>query len=107
MPHIRFRGFEDEYTLEENAPALLARLAGIIGCPEDWITMEIVATRFITRPAVPMVEVLWFPRDKPVRDKVALIFCENETSGGRPAPVVIFMPIAPGDYYEDGRAFGE
>ena len=105
MPHIRYRGFEDEYAVEEYAPALVGRLAGIIGCPADWITMEIVTTRFLTRPAAPMVEVLWFPREKTVQDLVAETLCRPETQARRQTPVVVFIPIDKGDYYEDGKAF--
>lgn len=104
MPHLRFRGF-DEDTLERQVPALTARLAGLFGCPGDWITVEGVATRFLTRPAQPMVEVVWFERGPAVRDAVAAALHETAPGEGRPSPVVIFTPVAPNNYYENGKNF--
>lgn len=104
MPHLRFRGF-DEDTLERQVPALTARLAAIFGCPGDWITVESVATRFLTRPAQPMVEIVWFDRSPAVRDAVAAALHETAPGEGLPAPVVIFTPVAPNNYYENGKNF--
>lgn len=104
MPHLRFRGF-DEAALEKAVPALIPRLAGILGCPEDWLTAEIVATRFLTPPGAPMVEVLWFARPDAVRDLFAAALVAPETEAGRPAPTVVFLPLGKGDYYEDGKNF--
>ena len=105
MPHLRFRGF-DESILEQYAPSLLPALAGVFGCPEDWISLEVVVTRYITRDAVPMVEVLWFPRDRETQDRVAKTLYEAALTWVHPAPIVVFLPVAKTDYYEDGKSFG-
>lgn len=104
MPHLRFRGF-DEAILDQYAPSLIPTLAAAIGCPEVWITIESVPTRFLTVPQQPMVEVVWFPRMQSVQDEVARILYEAAISWVHPEPVVIFIPVAKKDYYEDGKNF--
>lgn len=99
MPHLRFRGF-DEARLDTLAPTLPAPLAALFSCPEDWITLEAEASRFLAGPPSPMIEVTWFARENAVRDAVAgLLF--------RVAPdaAVVFRPVTKGDYYENGKNF--
>jgi hypothetical protein len=104
MPHLRFRAF-DEAILEQYAASLIPTLATAISCPESWITIEVVATRFLTTPAQPMVEVVWFPRVQSVQDEVARILYEAAVAWVHPEPIVVFIPVAKKDYYEDGKNF--
>ncbi len=104
MPHLRFRGF-DEAILEQYLPTLLPSLASLISCPEDWITVESVPTRFLTQPATPMVEVVWFAREQSVQDAVARALHEAALTWVHPPPVVIFTPVATANYYENGKNF--
>lgn len=104
MPHLRFRGF-DEAILDQYAHSLIPALSGATGCPESWITIESVPTRFLTRPAAPMVEIVWFAREQAVQDEVARILYEAALAWVHPEPVVVFIPVAKKDYYEDGKNF--
>lgn len=104
MPHLRFRGC-DEALLERLTPALVSRLAGEIMCEPDWITVECVATRYLTTPPVAFVEILWFDRGAAVKDRVAAALAEAFSAHGVSVPTIRFVPIHPGDYYEDGRHF--
>lgn len=103
MPHLRFYGFDDTLPGEQFL-ALIPRLAEIIACPEDWITLEIPATRFLTPPA-PMVEVLWFPRGWETQDRAAAFLNEEITRWSGASPTVVFFPLEKENYYEDGRHF--
>lgn len=104
MPHLRFRGFE-EIVLRENALGLLPALAEKIGCPEDWFTMEIVATSYLTQPPLPMIEVLWFTRGQEVQDQVATLLDEAAKGWGSASPTLLFHPLEKENYYEEGRHF--
>jgi len=99
MPHLRLRGFYHD--AEAPFPALLDTLAALAGCPADWFTVEVVATRFIT-PASPMVEVLWFPREQAVQDRIARAITE---AYAKESPTIVFFALGKSDYYEDGKNF--
>ncbi len=102
MPHLRFRGF-DEAKTEAATAALLPELSKIIGCPEDWFSAECVHTRFLTKPALPTVEVVWFARDQSVQDAAARAIHEATRAAGETAAVVMFIPVSKSDYYENGE----
>lgn len=102
MPHLRFRGL-DSPAIREPLHPVLEQLAAIIGCPQDWLTAEEIATRYHT-PSAPMIEVLWFARGREVQDKVATVLATAYTKDGV-APVVVFLPVDKENYYEDGRSF--
>lgn len=101
MPHLRFRGCDDDL-LECLTPVLVARLAEVIGCPPDWITVESVPTRYLTRPSLAFAEVLWFDRGATMQDGVARVLAEIFAARGAAVPTVLFTRLAKGDYYEDG-----
>ncbi len=102
MPHLCFRGCDESF-LEKLTPALVADLASIFDCPPDWVTVESMATRLLTRPPLPWVEVVWFERGSTVRDRAALALAAPFARAGAPVPTVVFRAVAPADYYEDGR----
>lgn len=104
MPHLRFRGFE-ESVLKEKALELLPSLAEKIDCPEDWFTMEIVATNFLTLPPMPMIEILWFARGQDVQDQVAALLDGAVKGWGLASPTLLFLPLEKENYYEEGRHF--
>ena len=104
MPHVRFRGFDDAL-LEKHAPALVAPLAQAIDCPEDWITLESVATRYLTQPPLAMVEVLWFSRGQEVQDAVATLLDREVKAWAGISPTVVFQALEKENYYEDGQHF--
>lgn len=104
MPHLRIRGL-DSALVDKRACELVAPLAGIIDCPEDWITIEEVATRYLTRPPLPMIEVLWFSRGPEVRDAVAACIDSAVKAWAGVSPTVVFYPLAQADYYEEGGHF--
>ena len=104
MPHLRFRGC-DEAALESLIPGLLPRLAEGFACPEDWITVECVATRFLTRPVAPFLEILWFERGQEVRDAIVARVVEAFAGHGLGVPTVVFLALEKTAYYEDGRHF--
>jgi hypothetical protein len=104
MPHLRFRGF-DEAILSQYARSLIPALAATISCPESWITIESVPSHFLTQPPSPMVEIVWFQRVQTVQDAVAKILYEAAITWVHPEPVVVFIPVAKKDYYEDGKNY--
>lgn len=104
MPHLRIRGM-DSSLLEKNASALVAPLARIIDCPEDWITIEEMATRYLTQPPVVMIEVLWFSRGQEVQDAAAGLLTREVQAWAGVSPTVVFYPLEKANYYEDGAHF--
>ncbi|MCX5773549.1 MAG: DUF1904 family protein [Fusobacteria bacterium] len=109
MPHIRFRKIETHHvkTLSET---LLKPLATEIKCADDWLTFEhIQSTGFChgkSHAGNPFVEVLWFEREKEVKDNVAkLITNEIKKLIDSKEITVIFVPLQEVNYYENGEHF--
>lgn len=110
MPHIRIRGLQNE-EVRGLSRTLLARCAEVVGCPEDWFTLEAAPTSFFFGgqevKGGPIVECWWFHRPQVLCDRVAALI----TDVLRPLAedrnvVVIFVTMEKTAYYEDGKHFG-
>ncbi len=109
MPHIRFRAVQSEH-IQELSKVLCKDLAQAMNTSEDNFTIENVATQFYAQGNVvesyPFVEVLLFSRPQAVQDQCALIITNHlKKLGQYEDVVVIFVPLAQKDYYENGQHF--
>ncbi len=109
MPHIRFRGITEEHSAVLSQ-RLSEGLSDRVGVPVDHFTYEHVATRFYfdgqEGGAYPFVEVFWFDRGQSVKDEVAKFITETILHIGYKGDVaVVFMPLEPANYFENGQHF--
>ena len=63
MPQITIKGLTDKQMRAISTP-LIPKLAEAIGCPEDWLILELAHSSFYAGgeqvPGFPIVEVSWF-----------------------------------------------
>lgn len=108
MPHIRVRGVKVEQVqkLSENHHGL----AALINTSPDNFTFEWVPSQFFSngKPGghYPFIEVLWFERGPDVRKAVARLLTARMLELNGPGDVaVVFQPLNPQDYFENGEHF--
>lgn len=89
MPQITIKGLTDKQMRAISTP-LIPKLAEAIGCPEDWLILELAHSSFYAGgeqvPGFPIVEVSWFDRTDEVREaRVAEILRDTRHGRGLPA----------------------
>ena len=93
MPQITIKGLNDKQMRAISTP-LIPKLAEAIGCPEDWLILELAHSSFYAGgeqvPGFPIVEVSWFDRTDEVRERVAEILRDTVMGEGYPLVQVIF-----------------
>lgn len=109
MPHLRFRGV-NEQQVAELSNSLVKDLATTIETTEDNFSFELIGTQFFSRGqkggAYPFVEVLWFQRSQEIQDAAAKIITEKvKLLCPHDDVAVIFVPLAKNSYYENGTHF--
>jgi len=109
MPHIRFRKIEAEH-VKTMSGTLLKPLADTIKCDMDWLTFEhINSSNYCqgkSHVGNPFVEILWFEREKSVKDQVAhLLTQEIKKLTHSKEITVVFIPLQEVNYYENGEHF--
>lgn len=106
MPHLRFRGVDEE-TLCAISQSLVDQLAALISSSRDNFTLELLTNPFVfdglrVTPE-PMVQVLWFPRPQEVQDRFAQLITEALRQQGETRDIaVFFMALTPSAYYDNG-----
>lgn len=108
MPHLRFRAVEENHvkTLSET---LAEALSFALNTPADYFTFEHVKTAFyyggeaVKGPAT--VEVMWFERGQEAQDLTAQMLHEALMSNGYEETTIIFAPLAPKAYYDNGQHY--
>jgi phenylpyruvate tautomerase PptA (4-oxalocrotonate tautomerase family) len=109
MPHLRFRGVKADL-VQKLSEDLHHELAALISTSSDNFTFEYLQTESFCRGerggGYPFIEVLWFERGSEVRQAVASRLTErvHELNGAGDVAVV-FRPIDPNDYFENGKHF--
>ena len=77
MPQITVKGLTDKQMRAISTP-LIPKLAEAIGCPEDWLILELAHSSFYAGgeqvPGFPIVEVSWFDRPGEGYPLVQVIF---------------------------------
>lgn len=105
MPHIRVRGLEEE-KLRKISKNLLDGLQEKIECPRDYLTLELVESKFIECEFYPFVEVLWFDRGRNVKQEVASFVTDLIKSINPNQDVcVMFLDLIKEDYFENKEHF--
>ena len=103
MPQITVKGLTDKQMRAISAP-LIPKLAEAIGCPEDWLILELAHSSFYAKgeqvPGFPIVEVSWFDRPDAVRERVAEILRDTVMGEGYPLVQVIFTTLVEERFYE-------
>lgn len=104
MPQITVKGAKPE-ELKKISTTVIEDLAKIIGCPEDWLILELNHSQFFgkgTELSVPPViaEVSWWKRPDEVKDQVARYLGEALTGLGYPLVQVIFTTLTEDGFYE-------
>lgn len=103
MPQITVKGLTDAQMKEISTP-LVQQLAQAIGCPEDWLILELVPTTFYSEgkqaAGFPIVEVSWFDRPDEVRQQVAQILRRQIAPLGYPLMQVIFTTLHQEAFFE-------
>lgn len=110
MPHLRFRGIDQE-PIRTISHALLDQMEAIIKAPRDWFSLEVIHSTFLFDGAEkspgPIVELLWFDRGMAVQDQVATAITDllkPHTPAGQDI-TIIFVPLAKNNYYENGQHY--
>ena len=108
MPHLRIRNVPLE-AVREASTALVDRLQEAIGCDRSWITLAVEPAICVSAGelggGLPYVEVHWFPRSPEIKAAVSAIL-SDALKGEAEYLTTVFVPLAPADYYEDGKALG-
>lgn len=103
MPQITIKGLTDKQMRAISTP-LIPKLAEAIGCPEDWLILELAHSSFYAGgeqvPGFPIVEVSWFDRTDEVRERVAEILRDTVIGEGYPLVQVIFTTLYQERFYE-------
>lgn len=109
MPHIRLRSVDAKQVqaLSQSLPKLLAQA---METTPDNFTFELIGTQYFQEgkafASYPFVEVLWFARNKAVRELSAKIITDQvKALSGAQDIAVIFIPIEKHDYFENGKSF--
>ncbi|MFC5406993.1 DUF1904 family protein [Cohnella soli] len=109
MPHLLIRGVSHE-GIRSVSRALVAELANICECPEDYFVLEALhTTAFFGGEAVdsyPFVEVNWFDRGLAVRDAVASCIDRHIRSVGVTEAEIAFKVYEEDAYYANGKRLG-
>ncbi len=106
MPHLVFKNVEKEVFVSK-VQEFSKKATEIIGCPEDWITINhdgnmltYVAGEEMTANNI-FVEVSWFDRPKETKDKLAMLI--NDTFKKDNCDIMItFKILTKETYYENG-----
>lgn len=109
MPHIRIRAMKPDQ-VAGLSKTLVKDLATTIKTSEDNFTFELVPTQFFSGgesvTGSPFVEVLWFERTADVQQQVAdLITTAIKKIVSDEYIAVVFLPLLPQNYYENGQHF--
>ena len=110
MPQIMIKGTTPEM-MDRICRPMIRQLSEIIGCPEDWLTLEYCPSQFYTAqgaaPHYPVVQVWWFERPAPVREATARAISRIFLQEGCPMVQVSFHLFEKEGYYEmkpEGRS---
>ena len=103
MPQITIKGFTDQQMKDVSIP-LTRKLSAVIGCPEDWLILELVPSTFYAggqqSAGFSIIQVSWFDRPDPVREEVAAILRDTAFELGHTLVQVIFTTLSPDRFYE-------
>ncbi|MFC5471428.1 DUF1904 family protein [Cohnella suwonensis] len=106
MPHLLIRGLPHE-GIRSVSRSLVAELAEICSCPEDYILLEALHTTAIfggeTVSSYPFVEVNWFDRGAAVRDAAAACIDRHIRSIGIAETEIAFKVYEEDAYYANGK----
>ncbi len=110
MPHLLFRGVNPEQ-VRAISETLVAEMAAVCQCPEDYIMLECLHTTALfggkVVPSYPFVEVAWFDRGAAVRDLAAACIDRHVRSLGVPELEIAFRNYEKESYYANGKSLGE
>lgn len=108
MPQIKVRGIDKEKILPINTK-LINELTNIIGCPENYFTIEHIPSVFIKNGLIdngyPFIEVAWFDRGQQIQDKVAQCITTFIHNIGYKDVDIFFTVFKENNYYENGKHF--
>ncbi len=103
MPQITIKGVTDAQMKKMSTP-LIQQLAQAIGCPEDWLILELARSSFYSAgesvPGFPIVVVSWYDRPAEVRQQVAEIIRSQIMGEGYNLVQVMFNILDPEQFYE-------
>lgn len=110
MPQIIIKGMGID-KVKTISTALVDELQGIIECPRDYFTIEVVDSTFIMDEKEivisPLVQVKWFDRGQEVQDKAANVICRWITSSGYSHVEIFFTVLEKNKYYENMTHYGQ
>lgn len=109
MPHLRFRSIAKD-VVQKMSAEIQQPLAQLISTAEDNFTFEWISSEFFSSQkqiqSYPFVEVLWFPRNSEIAQKVAeYLTDEIKKQTSCEDVVIVFMDLNPKMYFENGKAF--
>ncbi|NMM64520.1 DUF1904 domain-containing protein [Clostridium sp. P21] len=108
MPQIKIRGIQKEKILPISTE-LITQLKNIIGCPENYFTIEHIPSSFIKNGSLtegyPFIEVAWFDRGQEIQDKVAECITTFIHNIGCNDVDIFFTVFKENCYYENGKHF--
>ena len=103
MPQITIKGLTDQQMRRISTP-LFTELAEAIGCPEDWLILELSHSTFYGKgepvPGFPIAVVSWFDRPEKVRQRVAEILRARIMGEGFGLVQVIFQTLDTDRFFE-------
>jgi len=90
--------------IEEVALELKEKLAQIIQCPVDWISIELNGTTYFpveeNTKTIPIINIWWMPRPKEIQDAVASSIYEILSEKGYKKLQIYFHKLDKEGFYE-------
>ena len=108
MPQLIIRGMKKEH-IQAISTTLVDELTGIVGCPRDYFTLELLETRFIQDglevTGGPFIQVNWFDRGQAVQDAAAQAIDRAVRGAGYGHIEIFFVVLEEARYYENGKHY--
>ena len=108
MPRLTTHAIPLE-TVQKASGPLAREIAGLLGIPEDFVTLEVRQDPFVRGGAVvagdPFISVSLFDRGPAMEDQVARAITRQFQAAGVPHLDVCLLHLECARYYEDGEPF--
>ena len=103
MPQVIIKGMPEE-TVKKISPKLISEMARLLECPEDWLIIDWVPSRFFDgkgeTPLYPILQVWWYERPKYLQEEVARKVSEIVLEEGYPMLQLTFHLFREENFYE-------
>ncbi|MFC5447732.1 DUF1904 family protein [Paenibacillus aestuarii] len=101
MPFLRFKGFQKEF-VSSISTDIIREFSKITGVLPQKVKIELLLVEQITN-SPPSLEILMFPRDQDMHDRIALAMNSLLAEHGFRDAHIFFILLSPKLYYKEGQ----